>query len=120
MKRDPSALQPLNLARTPRGGWVYVQKETGFNINGKNGVWSGDSFWALAMRLHRHRRGNKLDRQDYESCQRDILVATRASLGLPDESAIIMKSNVQQFIEKKKGGCAGCGKKRKKAEIGYL
>lgn len=99
---------------------MYVQKETGFNINGKAGAWSGDSFWALSKRLSRHRRGNRLGRSDYESCQRDILITTRASLGLPDESEIIMKSNVQQFIEKRKGGCAHCGKKRKKTEIGYL
>lgn len=122
MKKDPSP-RPLNLAKTPKGGWVYVQPETGFNINGKNNAWSRHSFWYLAQRLARHRKGNKLDRADFESAQRDILISTRNSMGLPDGSEEIQKSNIQQFLtERKVKGCGGCGKKRKSkaTKIGYL
>ena len=92
---------------------MYVQKETGYDINGRGRMWAGDSFWALSRRLGRHRTGNRLARADYESCQRDILISTRATMGLPDCSVDINKSNVQQFVEKRKSGCAGCGKKKK-------
>ena len=97
---------------------MYVQKETGYDINGRGRMWAGDSFWALSRRLGRHRTGNRLERSDYESCQRDILISTRLAMGLPDCSAEIQKSNVQQFVERKKG-CASCGKK-KKLSVGKL
>ena len=120
MKRDPSTKQPLNLAKTPKGGWVYIQPETKFDINGPRNQWAGNSFWFLAKRLARHRSGNKLDRADFESAQRDILISTRAAMGLPDGTESIQKSNIQQFVERRKQGCGGCGKKKKKQAIGYL
>lgn len=98
----------------PKGGWTYVQKETGMRFGGN------ERFRSQVNKILNHRIGNNLPRATWEESELDLVEHTCARLPgicVEDGKTIVFSAKSNTVTEtaktdsapKKKRKCGSCG-----------